>query len=132
MRSPTLSFSPLRDMNRDGDKKTERGILCSNCARLCKEAGQEERAGDDAPERGGGDGHGKRGMSRYPAIPEYKNSHPHACSRPPRPTHPGIRDHQLGQVGPRPSLSLPTAPLSCCSTGAEEMEEKKEEERSYR
>jgi len=77
---------------------------------------------------------GKRGTSRYPTSPQSKSSHPHASAGPPRPTLPGIRDHQLGPVGPRPSLNLPTAPLCCCSTGAEKMEEeeKEEEEKSYR
>lgn len=86
--------------------------------------------------RGWGDGDGKRGTSRQPTTPKSMNSHPHASSCPPRPTLSGIRDHQLGPVGLRPCLCLPTAPLSCCSTGAEEMEGKKEEEerkeRSYR
>lgn len=79
---------------------------------------------------------GKGGHLDRQPPPKSMYSHPHASSRPPRPTLLGIRDHQLGPVGPQPSLSLPTAPLSCCSTGAEEMEGKKEEEermeRSYR
>ncbi|CAB1457434.1 unnamed protein product [Pleuronectes platessa] len=80
------------------------------------------------------DGAGKRGTSRDPTIPQSKDSHLHASSDPPRPTLPRIRDHQLGPVGLRPSLGLAMAPLSCCSTSAQEMDEKKEEEeeRSHR